>query len=71
MALVDADYKFMLIDVGGFGSQSDARIYNQSELKECLEEGSIGHPPPSPLPNDDQDFPYFLLGDDASGRLKA
>jgi len=59
MALVDADYKFMWIDVGGLESQSDAQIYNQSELKECLEDGSIGFPPPSPLPNDVQDFPYL------------
>ena len=67
LALVDADYKFLWIDVGGYGSMSDAQIYNASELKECLEDGTIGFPEQGPMPNDDQDMPYFLLGDDAFG----
>ncbi len=33
MALVDADYKFIWIDVGGNGSASDAPIFNSSELR--------------------------------------
>ena len=37
MALVDADYKFLWIDVGSDGSSNDASIYNGSELKEGLE----------------------------------
>ena len=45
IALVDADHKFMWIDVSGLESQSDAQIYNQSKLKECFEDGSIGLPP--------------------------
>ncbi|XP_071485238.1 uncharacterized protein [Diadema antillarum] len=46
---------------------SDAQIYNASELKGCLEAGKIGFPDPDPMPNDDQDMPYFLLRDDAFG----
>ena len=32
MALVDADYKFLWIDVGSDGSTNGASIYNGSEL---------------------------------------
>ena len=61
MALVDADYyKFIWEVIGGMGSASDAQIYNTSELKECVEDGSLGFPDPEPLPNDNLDVPYFL-----------
>lgn len=44
---------------------SDAQIFNASELKECLEDGIIGLPPPAALPHDDHNMPYFLIGYDA------
>ena len=53
-ALVDANYRFLWIDVGGYGHMSDAQIFIASELKECSEEAC-----------DDVDVPYFFLGDDA------
>ncbi|XP_068250352.1 putative nuclease HARBI1 [Palaemon carinicauda] len=65
MALADADYKFIWADVGGTGSASDAQIYNDCELKECAEDGTLGFPDPEPLPSDNQDVPYFFIGDDA------
>ena len=65
MGLVDANYRFIWADVGGVGSQSDAQIYNASELREVLESGEINLPDPDPLPNDDRPHPYFFLADDA------
>lgn len=67
MALVDAKYKFIWVDIGGLGSMSDCQIFNASELKECLENCTIGFPESEPLPFDDRDTPYFILGDDAFG----
>ena len=67
MGLVDANYRFLWMDIGGDGAMSDGQIYNDSELKECLEDGSVNFPAPDPLPHQDQNrpMPYFLLGDDA------
>ena len=65
-AMVDADYKFVWADVYGNGVQSDAQIWNASELKAGLLNGDImGWPRPEPLPHDTEDVPYFLVGDDA------
>lgn len=65
MGLVDADYKFIWADVGGCGSMGDAQIYNHSDLKRAIESGETQLPPDDPLPNDDKDFPYFILADEA------
>ncbi|CAH1248880.1 HARBI1 [Branchiostoma lanceolatum] len=62
-AMVDADYKFIWADIGGLGSASDAQVFNGSELKECIEDGTIDFPDPEPLPNDTQDVPFFIIGD--------
>ncbi|CAG2239080.1 unnamed protein product [Mytilus edulis] len=69
MALVDADYKFIWIDVGSDGSGNDASIYNGSELKEGLESSNnvFNLPEEKQLPGDDVPVPYFIVGDNAFG----
>ena len=51
----------------GHSQMLKSTFYNESELKECLEDGSIGFPDADPLPNDDRNVPYFFLEDDAFG----
>ena len=65
MALVDADYKFMTVDVGAPGAGSDGGVFANMELRECFEDGSIGLPAPSPLPGGDTPIGYYMVGDDA------
>jgi len=65
LGLVDADYKFLWVSVGAEGSQSDCGIFNRSALEPALREDRMGFPRPRPLPHDDRDIPFFIVGDDA------
>ena len=58
LALVNADYKFIWADIG-------AKVFSDSELKEAIENGTIGFQVTDPFPHDDNDTPYFIIGDDA------
>ena len=65
LALVDAEYKFLWVNVGASGSSSDAQIFNHNKLKRKIENGTLGLPPPKPLGPGGPDLQYFLLGDNA------
>ena len=47
--LVDADYKYLWVNMGASGSSSDAQIFNRSKLKRRIENGTLGLSPPEPL----------------------
>ena len=65
LALVDADYNFLWVNMVASGSSSDAQIFNHSKLRRTIENGRLGLPPPEPLGPVGPDLNYFLLGDDA------
>lgn len=65
MALVDADYNFIWVDVGSNGSAGDAQVFNGTQFKDAIETGAMGFPPSDELPGDDRKVPYFIIGDDA------
>lgn len=69
MALVDADYKFMFIDVGAVGSESDAGVFAHSQLGKLFNNTQANLPLPESLPGDPNGTPidYFMIGDDAFG----
>ncbi len=65
LGVVDAEYKFLWTSVGSNGSASDAGIFIESSLRPTLESNTIGLPLAEPLPQDDRNIPFFILGDDA------
>ena len=65
LALVNAEYRFLWIECGTSGSCSDAQIFNRSDLREKIEDGSFGLPAPEPLGEGRPDLHYFVLVDDA------
>ena len=65
LARRDREHKFRWVDAGIAGSWSDAQIFNASQLKAKVKDGSIGFPNPCPITQDGPDVPYFILVDDA------
>ena len=60
MAFVDADYKFIWIEVGTTGCHPDAQVFNNSELKHAIDTGIIDYPNAAHLPGDDKDVSFSL-----------
>ena len=66
VALVDANYKFIYVDIGAAGRAGDAGVYGESTLKEAIASNSINIPPPTYLKgNSAFQVNYHIVGDDA------
>ena len=67
MAVVDADYRFLNINVGASGSQSDGGVFRDIPFRNDMEEGLLGIPGDEPLPrgNPRLPIPFFFVGDEA------
>lgn len=52
----------LLVDIG---SQSDGGVFKESTFGRALESGTIKLPPDSPLPNRNNTFPHYFVGDEA------
>ena len=49
LAFVDGQYRFRWVDLGSQGCCPDAQIFNSCQLKDKIEDGSIGFSEPAPI----------------------
>ncbi|XP_043479980.1 putative nuclease HARBI1 [Leptopilina heterotoma] len=63
MAICDAFLRFTWIDIGDYGSLSDASSFRNSSLYQALEEHDAGLPRENILPRTNISLPFFFVGD--------
>lgn len=65
LAIVDVNYKFIYIDVGAFGKESDSTIFEKSNFFKKLENNELNIPKTQSLPGTNTKMPYIFIGDEA------
>lgn len=65
LALVDANNKFLVVDIGAYGKEGDAGIFPKSNLGQSISTGEFKFPEPKCLPNTDVVLPHVFVGDEA------
>ena len=69
MEVCDANYRFIMVDIGDTGRQIDGSIYNNGNIGYAIENNLLGIPKDSRLKNCSCILPCVFLAYDAS-RLK-
>jgi len=65
LALVDADYKFLFVDVGTNGRVSDGGVFKNAGLSSALADNSLHLPQAKTLPGGSIPVPHLIVADDA------
>ncbi|XP_062514075.1 uncharacterized protein LOC134189727 [Corticium candelabrum] len=65
MAVCDAHYRFLIVDVGDSGRHSDGGVLAQSAFGQALESGTLSLPSSRELPGTATRAPYVFVGDEA------
>ena len=63
--VADARCRFLTIDIGAMGKQSDGGVFSSSDLFRCLENNAFNLPESMPIPNTNVETPLMLVGDEA------
>lgn len=65
MTIADSKYRFVMIDVGAYGKDSDVGILQNSKIYHHIEKGSLKLPNMKVLPNSSSLAPFVFIGDEA------
>lgn len=65
LAVVNANYEFIMVDVGTNGRVSDGGVLQNTTFGKQLKNNALNIPPPALLPESNRKMPYFFVGDDA------
>ncbi|XP_069819612.1 uncharacterized protein [Dendropsophus ebraccatus] len=68
LALADSDYRFVIVDIGAYGSSADAGVFRASRMSELLHSGQLSIPDSKTLPGSSgPPAPYVIVADEAFG----
>lgn len=65
LALVDANYRFIAVDIGSYGKNSDGGIFTNSNLGKSLDSEKLNVLENCALPGTNNVAPYVIFGDEA------
>lgn len=65
LAIIDANYRFVAIDVGSYGREGDAGVFAKSAMGKQITHGNFNLPAPTALPGTEMVQPFIILGDEA------
>ncbi|CAH4034421.1 unnamed protein product [Pieris brassicae] len=67
LAICDANYNFLYIDVGAYGKSSDSGVFKDTAFYTKLQNKTLNIPNAKPLTENGDNIPYVILGDEAFG----
>lgn len=65
MAIASAQYKFIMVDIGGEGRHSDGGVFKNSVMGYRFQHNQMYIPAPTPIINEGKAMPYMLVADEA------
>ncbi|CAN8009352.1 unnamed protein product, partial [Ixodes pacificus] len=65
LAVVDASYKFVMVDIGEYGSWNDSGVFRECPFGQKMMSGTLQLPCRKALPRHPGRMPFVLVGDEA------